>query len=363
MDLDLDSTQTLLRDTVREYLEAEVPFDRIRALEGEQRWDAALWKGICDQGWLGLPFPEDVGGGGGSLVDAGILVEEFARRAAVVPLVEVLVCGMALHRADAAGTAGPLVTALLDGSAVPVPAFLESEDSFDEIALAPDSRGLLTGEKHFVDYGQFATHHLVAARTGSQPGLHLVDARDPGVGLQSLHGIGRTPSALVRYQGVASQRIGDARAVERLLVVARALAAVQCLGCAQQALDMTVKYAGLREQFGRPIGSFQAVKHHCANMASRVSSTRFLVFEALHALDRGTATPAQVALAKASASRTVPEVTLLAHQIHGGNGVIEENDLYFFTLRGKERSLAWGTVEECLEVAARSVEDAQEWLC
>jgi alkylation response protein AidB-like acyl-CoA dehydrogenase len=363
MDLDLDSTQTLLRDTVREYLEAEVPFDRIRALEREQGWDAVLWKGVCDQGWLGLPFSEEVGGGGGTLVDAGILVEEFARRAAVVPLMEVLACGLALQQTGGAGDTRRLVSALLEGSAVPVPAFLESEDRFDEIALAPDPQGRLRGEKHFVDYAPAATHHLVAARSDSQPGLHLVEARDPAVVLRPLHAIGRTPSALVRYEGVTSQRVGDARATQRLLLVARALAAVQCLGCAQQALDMTVRYAGLREQFGRSIGSFQAVKHHCANMASRVASTRFLAFEALHALERGTATPAQVALAKASASRTVPEVTLLAHQIHGGNGVIEENDLYFFTLRGKERSLAWGTVEECLEVAARGVEDPREWLC
>jgi alkylation response protein AidB-like acyl-CoA dehydrogenase len=119
----------------------------------------------------------------------------------------------------------------------------------------------------------------------------------------------------------------------------------------------------VREQFGRPIGSFQAVQHHAANMASRVASTRFLVYEALYALDRGRASPRQVAFAKASASRMVPEVTMLAHQIHGGNGMIEENDLYFFTLRGKDRSLAWGSAEECLAEAADCVEDPQQWLC
>jgi alkylation response protein AidB-like acyl-CoA dehydrogenase len=144
--------------------------------------------------------------------------------------------------------------------------------------------------------------------------------------------------------------------------VARSFAAVQCLGAAQQALDMTVAYAKVREQFGRPIGTFQAVQHHAANMVSRVESTRFLVYEALHALDHGTATPRQIAMAKASASRMVPEVTMLAHQIHGGNGMIEENDLYFFTLRGKERSLAWGTVDECLAELAGAVHEPVDWL-
>ena len=121
-------------------------------------------------------------------------------------------------------------------------------------------------------------------------------------------------------------------------------------------------YASVREAFGRPIASFQAVKHHCANMASRVASTRHLVYEALDALGRGSATAQQVALAKASASRSVPEVVMLAHQIHGGNGVIEENDLYFFTLRAKEHSLAWGSAEECMAVAAAEVDTPTEWL-
>ena len=129
-----------------------------------------------------------------------------------------------------------------------------------------------------------------------------------------------------------------------------------------QALDQTVAYAKVREQFGVPIGSFQAVRHHGANMAARVASARLLAFEALSALDRGRASDEQVALAKASASLAAPEVTMLAHQIHGGNGVIEENDLYFFTLRGKERSLAWGTAEECLAVAAGAIERPEDWL-
>ena len=98
-------------------------------------------------------------------------------------------------------------------------------------------------------------------------------------------------------------------------------------------------------------------------MATQVASTRFLVYETLNALGQGTATPRQVALAKASASRMVPEVTLMAHQLHGSNGIIEENDLYFFTLRGKDRSLAWGSAEECLVEAAGHVEGETEWLC
>jgi alkylation response protein AidB-like acyl-CoA dehydrogenase len=130
----------------------------------------------------------------------------------------------------------------------------------------------------------------------------------------------------------------------------------------QVSLEQTVEYTRVREQFGRPIGTFQAVQHHAANMAIELESCRFLAYEALDALQRGTATDEQIAIAKAATSRAVPEVTMLGHQLHGGQGYIEENDLYFFTLRGKDRSLAWGTVDECLDVVARHVDQLQDWL-
>jgi alkylation response protein AidB-like acyl-CoA dehydrogenase len=361
VDLELDATQTLLRDTLRAYLEAEVPFERVRERERERSWDALLWQGIVRSGWLGLPFAESHGGAGGTLLDAGILVEEVARRAAPVPVAEALAASVCAARFAEAGVAREWVAALLAGSCVPVPALLERSDVLLRVDLEVRG-GTVSGEKLFVDYGGFATHHLVAARDGGGPALFRVDARGAGVHAEPLATIGRTPSARVEYRAAPAERIAGADALRDLLLLLRAFAAVQCLGSAQRALEMTVRYASVREAFGRPIGSFQAVKHHAADMATRVAASRFLVYEALHALSRGRATPRQIAAAKASASRTVPEVTMLAHQIHGGNGVIEENDLYFFTLRGKERSLAWGSAEECLAELAACVDEPQEWL-
>lgn len=361
MNLDLSETQELLRDTARDYLAREVPLDRIRQLEREQGWDETLWKALRDQGWLGLPFAEASGGGGGNLLDVGVLVEEFARRAAIVPLVEAFACGIALERHAPGPDSEALVAGLLDGSVLPVPAWLEADDSFGSVSLAL-AGDRLTGEKHFVDYGQCASHHLVLARDAGDTTLCLVDARADEVHCEPLHNIGRTPSARVRYAGAKARRVAGPEAVRALLLLGRALAAVQCVGSAAQALAQTVDYAKVREAFGKPIGSFQAVKHHAAGMASRVASSRHLAFEALHALERGGDASMRVALAKASASRAVPEVTMLAHQIHGGNGIIEENDLYFFTLRGKERSLAWGSADECLAEVATRVHAPIDWL-
>ncbi len=361
MNLALSETQTLLRDTVREYLEREVPFARVREVEKARSWDEALWKDLAAHGWLATPFPEALGGGGGSLVDAGIVVEELARRAVIAPVLEQLASAWVLARRGESQARG-VVERALRGEVTLAPALLEASDRFESVECRADRDGRVFGEKRFVDYASAATHHLVSARGDGELGLYLVEAGASGVQASALQTIGRTPTANVRYDAARGVRVGGAEAVAELVRIGRALAALQGLGYMQQALDMTVEYAGIRVQFGRPIGAFQAVHHHCSNMATLVESSRFLVYEALDALDRGVATDAQVALAKASVSRALPEVTMLAQQIHGGNGFIEENDLYFFTIRGKERSLAWGTAEECLAIVAKTIEEPEAWL-
>lgn len=354
MNLEPSETQSLLRDTVRAYLSAELPYERIRELEKEGAWDRTLWKAMAEQGWLGLPFSEARGGGGGSLLDVGLLVEEVARRAAIVPVLEVAAAGRVLERY--AEGQGALVEGVIAGDVVPVPAIWEGPgcEGGSETVWKD---GALRGAKSFVDYGHFATHHLVAARDG----LYLVDARVGGVETRPLRSIGRTPLCHVHYDGVSAVPVAGPEAIDALVRVGRGLAAVQIVGAMQQALEMTVAYVNVREQFGVKIGTFQAVRHHAANMAIRVNSSRLLAYETLDAIERGVASDAQVAIAKASASRAAPEVTMLAHQLHGGNGVIEENDLYFTTLRAKEQSLAWGSYDECMAVVAGQVHREQDW--
>jgi alkylation response protein AidB-like acyl-CoA dehydrogenase len=362
MNLELSETQSLLRDTVRSYLEAELPYDRIRKLEKEGRSDSVLWKAIVEQGWIGLPFSEARGGAGGSLVEVGLLVEEFARRAAIAPILEVVAVGRILDahcytRTQTHGdSVGDLIAAILAGDAVVVPAIWEGGGCEGEVALEC-REGTISGRKTFVDYGRFATHHLVAVRDG----LVLVDAAGPSVATDPLRSIGRTPVCHVSYENAPATRVAGPEACAELVRLGRTLAAVQIVGAMQQALDMTVAYAKVRKQFGVTISTFQAVRHHAANMAIRVASARLLAYETLDAIDRGVATDAQVAITKASASRAAPEVTMLAHQIHGGNGVIEENDLYFYTLRAKEQSLAWGSFDECMAVVAGQVHEPQDW--
>jgi alkylation response protein AidB-like acyl-CoA dehydrogenase len=176
------------------------------------------------------------------------------------------------------------------------PALVEDPEGRLPVASAG---GTLNGEKRFVDYAQQVTHHLVSASEGGATALYLVEANGPGVKARSLAHIGRTPLAHVRYQDAAGVRVAGGEAESHLRRLLRSLSAVQCLGNSQQALDMTVEYAAMRVQFGRPIGTFQAVQHHCANMATMVLGARFLAYEVIWKLDNGAASDRDIARAKA----------------------------------------------------------------
>jgi alkylation response protein AidB-like acyl-CoA dehydrogenase len=362
MKLSLDETQQLLRDNLRGFLEREASFASVRTCEREGRADAALWQSLLAQGWLAAPLPAAQGGSDGGLLVAGLLVEEIERRAALVPSAEWLACALALARAGEGEGAARALAETVGGRCLPVPAVLEQSDRFDDCRAEVSSDGRLRGEKYFVDYAELATHHLVVATRGGERGLYLVSARDAGLKCERVAAIGRIPRAIVHYDGVPAERVAGAAGAALLVQVARALCSAQILACMQKSLEATVAYTSVREQFGRPIGSFQAVQHHAANMAIAVESARFLVYQALDALERGDDAEQRVAAAKAAVSQAAPEVVMLGHQLHGGQGFIEENDLYFFTVRAKDRSLMWGSLEECLDEIAAAVEREEDWL-
>jgi alkylation response protein AidB-like acyl-CoA dehydrogenase len=177
----------------------------------------------------------------------------------------------------------------------------------------------------------------------------------------ALSNVGRTPQSNATYRDAPAVLAGEGECVARLTEVATALACVQLLAYAQVALDLTVGYVKERMQFGKPLGTFQAVQHHCADMATAVEATRFLTYETVSKVEGSIASATDLAVAKAAASRTAVFVTMQAHQLHGGMGMTEEYPLQFFSRRAKERSLAWGSEHESLLAIARSVEKDEDW--
>ena len=356
MEISLNEEQSLLRSSLRETLAQEVRFDRVRELERSGGVDDELWATLAGLGWLSLPFAEELGGGGGSIMDLAVATEEVARSAAVVPFAEVMAAGLTVARFGSAETAPAIVDAILRGEKTLVPAVLDDRDSFASIG-GPVAGDTFTGERFYVDFAPDADAFLI--RTPS--GLHYVPADPNSVQIQPLAGIARLPIANLAFSNASATLVSGEEGWTFLSRVMRLLSAIECLAFASVAAEMATEYVKNRVQFGRPLGSFQAVQHHCANMALLNHGSRFLVYEAIWALDEGVATDEQVAMAKAWAARSAVEVTALSHQLHGGIGVTEEYDLHFYSRRAKHYGVAWGTPEECLDTVAASVTQPVDW--
>ncbi len=354
MDLSLSETQEMLRDSVRQLLGRELSWERVRESQSTGYGDEALWKTLSEAGWLTLAFPDALGGGGADLLDIAVATEEIARSAAVVPFAETMAGTYAVVEAGTSLACEQLATDVRD-SDVGVTAALDPDQ-----ATVVD--GLLSGTKRYVDYGPACAYHLATATENGQPNLYLVSSRASGVSQEILRNIGRTPQSTVTYQQVPVILAGGAGTVARLTEVATILTCVQLLGYAQFALDLTVGYVRDRFQFGRSLGTFQAVQHRCADMATMVEATRFLTYETVWKVQKGAAaTTYELAVAKAAASRTAVFATMEAHQLHGGIGVTEEYPLQFFSRRVKERSLAWGSQHASLLEIARHVDHDEDW--
>ena len=352
MDVQLNDLQTLLRDNAQKFLEREAPPARARAIEAAGEHDPDLWRQIVALGWTGLSIAETHGGEGGTLLDLSVLLEQLSRHAVLTPLPQTLLSAAVIERHADHELAAALLPRVIAGLTI-TPALLEGEGTLRGAIATVYEDGRVSGTKRFVEHGRTSDVYLVAAVSGGEPGLALVPLDQPAVSQLRLVTTGGLPQATVRYDGATAEGwIDGAEAVEYLRLLGSALAAFECYAHAQKALDMAVDYVQIRVQFGRPIGSFEAVQQRCADIATLVEASRFLTRELLYHFDQDSVDPAQVARVKAIAARAVTETTMWAHVLHGGVGFMAEYDLQFHTRRGKEAALRWGTPRECLNVVA-----------
>jgi alkylation response protein AidB-like acyl-CoA dehydrogenase len=350
MDLRLSELQELLRANAQEFFEREVTFERIREIEAADTPDAQLWDQMVQLGWTSLPIAEAYGGQGGTLLDTSILVNEACRAALPSPFTSTLIGAMAVQAHGSEDVKNAVLPRLADGVAISS-AVLEADDAIYGDPQTTSDGSTVSGEKRFVEFGATSDLHLVtASRNGSQ-GIAVVARDQAGVKATPVRTIGALPQAHVSYDGAAvAGWIDGAEAVDALRDIGTALTAFEAYAYAQKALDLTVDYVQLRVQFGQPLGSFQAVQMRCADMATIVEGSRFLANELLWKLDQGEATRRDVAMVKAITSKMAPQVLQDCHLLHGGIGYMQEYDLHFFTRRGKEASLRWGSARETMNV-------------
>jgi len=356
-----DEQQAIQRQA-RRFLAAEITRERRlewdRTAEGH---DAPFWRAVAELGWFGFALPEAVGGQGASLLDLGLLIEECGR--AVVPfgIFAAVAGGLALEELGTDVQRREWLPAIARGARMVTLAVAERaavlEASALETAVTRRADTLrLDGEKRFVLQGVTADAFLVAARDGTGVSVVLVPASAPGVTIEPSSTLGKDRQSTVRLDGVSLPAAALCRqpgaawyALERLRRTFAALLCAELVGGADAVLEMTVRYVGEREQFGAKLGTFQAVQQMVAVMAIELEGARHVTRQALWRLANDRPADREVAIAKAWTGRAYREITLLAHQLHGGAGYVVEHELHRHTLRAKQAELLFGSTEEWLE--------------
>jgi alkylation response protein AidB-like acyl-CoA dehydrogenase len=338
MDFDLSDDQLALRAGARELLDGLAAPAQVRAVMASGGYDAGLWKAMVDQGWTGVELPESEGGLGLGTVEIAVLLEEVGRHAAPAPFHSTVLALGALARS---GVAGDHVARLLEGDAIGCVAWSTRTD-----AVRADGGGeswSLTGRPDPTVYAPSAAIAIVAAQGDDGPALFAVDLDEVGAPEPEPAMDQTRELAWLRFEGTPARRLGGADAVEALLERGAGYASAEMLGGASQAMDLAVEYAKERVQFGRPIGSFQAVKHRCADMLVDVEGMRSTTYWAAWCIGAGDADAAVAAsTAKVWCSDASKRVMASALQVHGGIGFTWEHDLHLFLKRAQLDQLSFG---------------------
>jgi alkylation response protein AidB-like acyl-CoA dehydrogenase len=371
LDLDLSEDQKMLRKTARDFLVNECTKQLVRQMEMDEKgYSPELWRKMAELGWLGLPFPEGYDGGGGSLLDLVILLEEMGRACLPSPyLSSVVMSGLTILAEGSDDQRQRYLPAISRGDIFTF-ALTESDGSYEAASIkAKANHGkegyVISGTKLFVPYAHVADHMLCLARTSADPipedglSLFVVDAGGPGVRSAILSTIASDKQCEVALDGVrvpAGSVLGEPGRgwpiVEKTLQWAAIAKCAEMVGAGQQVLEMSVAYAKERVQFDRPIGTFQAVQHHCANMLLDVDGMRYLTYEAAWLLSSGLPAVKEVAMAKTWVSEAIGRVIRLGHQIHGGIGYTIDHDLQLYYRRGKAAQALFGDASYHREVIA-----------
>ena len=355
MNLGVSTEQRELRESVRRFLAERAPLTRVRELmETTEGTDPDVWRQASAQlGLPGIAVPEEYGGAGFSFAEQAIVLEELGAALFTGPyLASAVLAATALLASDDEAAKKDLLPGIAAGEIVATLAFTEDDGSWDPAAIrlaAVENRGWrLDGHKSFVLDGHAADLILVVAATGGKLSLFAVTPAAEGLTRRALPTLDQTRKlGRLTFSDTPARLIGEhgaARAVldHTLDVAAVALAAEQ-LGGAQRALDMAVGYAKVRHQFGRPIGSFQAIKHRCADLLVEVESLRSAVGYAAAAVAAGsTEVPVLASLVGAYASEVYSHVAGENIQIHGGIGFTWEHDAHLYLKRAKASELFLG---------------------
>jgi alkylation response protein AidB-like acyl-CoA dehydrogenase len=368
MDFALSDEQRMLQRQARAVLGDHCKAAAVREwLRGGVARPPDLWRRVAELGWFGLAVPTEHGGLGAGFLDL-VLLHEICGRA-LMPT---------LFRTSTWATLAILGTADVAGAARYRPAIVRGEQSAT-VALSeghavhePDhiktlvtesARGIaLTGCKSFVENGADADWLVVSARRGSTPGAPVVLVVVPrtarGVSTEASPSLAGDAQAEVLFDAVAVEPddVLDGSGLETATERMATLLCADMVGGFGRVVELTTDYVKQREQFGRAIGSFQAVQHALADMAASLEGARWATYQAAWRLERGYPAAKEIAVAQAWTAPAYKTATLTAHQLHGGMGFVTEYDLYLYSNRAKAYESRLGGADRHLERVARELD-------
>jgi alkylation response protein AidB-like acyl-CoA dehydrogenase len=367
VNFDFDEDQQELRRTVRRFLEhSSSEADVRRLMATEPGYDRAVWDRMATElGLHGLAIPEEYGGAGFSFTELGVVLEEMGRALLCAPFFASVVLAAELLKAiDDEQARKDYLPGIASGDTIATVALTEDDggwapSSVTVRAVRDGGTWRLTGTKTYVPDGLSAGLILVVARTADGIGVFAVEGSADGLTRQALPTMDQTrKQASLRFDATQARLLGDPAdgwaAVGRMLQVAAIGLAVEQAGGAQRALEMAVEYAKLREQFGRPIGSFQAIKHKCASMMVTVESMKSAAYYGLWAVSSGgDELPLVASVAKAFCSDGYTMVTAENIQIHGGIGFTWEHPAHLYLKRARSSRVLLGGPDFHRDIVAR----------
>ena len=362
MDFGLSEEQEMLKTSARDFLQKECPKQLVRQLdESDEGYSRELWRKMAELGWMGLPFPEKYGGGGGSFLDLVVLLEAMGYNVVPGPFFSTVVLGgMTILAAGNEEQKKEFLSKVAGGKLILTLAMTEPNARYEAASVKTtaalhDGKYVINGTKLFIQDANVADYLLCVARTKTtgkpENGItiFLVDSKAPGVKCTLLKTMARDKQCEVVFDNVAvpkEKMVGGLnrgwQIVQDVLQKAIVAKCAEMVGGAQAALDMAVAYAKERVQFNRPIGSFQAIQHYCANMVSDVDGSRFVTYKAAWKVSEGLPATMDVAIAKAWTGAAYSRVTLLAHQIFGAVGFTMDHDLHLYYRRAKVGEIMFG---------------------
>jgi acyl-CoA dehydrogenase len=370
MDLDFTSEQTMLRVSAAKFLTNECDFKKVKQIEETQEgYLPELWQKVAGLGWTGLYFPEEYGGYGGTFMDLVIIQEELGKAVFPSPFFSTVVqCGLLVLEGGTEDQKTELLGGISEGRLIMSLAQYEAETdfSFESISMEAKSEGedfVLNGTKLFAMDANIANKLIVAVRASNAGlSLFLVDAKAPGIKIRKLPYVSSENACEVVFKNVKvpkTDRLGQlgngALLLEKMYAKAMVAKAAEMAGGCKAVIDMTSKYAKEREQYGNPIGGYQAIQHFMANMLMASDTCSNYLYRVTCMIDDGEKFELDASALKAVANEAYRFITERAVKIFGAIGTTREGDVALYYRRAHPFSMICGTTSYHYENIAQKL--------